>query len=81
MVPASKPSALAAGNALRAMENFSAAESPFCQWKKGLETAPKILKFEEKARVGADADDDPKLSEFEKEFAEGEKIVTERDKK
>lgn len=82
LLPAGKDSALAAGNALRAMENFSADDSPFTQWKKGLECAPKILTFEEKAKVDPKDDEDgEQLSEFEKEFAEGEKVVTELTKK
>lgn len=82
LVPANKDSALAAGNALRGMENFAAADSPFAAWKKGLETAPKIISYEEKAKVSAgDGNDGEQLTEFEREFAEGEKIVTERDKK
>lgn len=82
LLPANKTSALAAGNALRAMENFSAADSPFSEWKKGVETGPKILTFEEKARVEPEKDgQDKELSEFERDFAEGEKLVTDLTKK
>lgn len=80
LAPAVKDSTIATGNALREMQNFSAADSPFAAWKKALKDTPVILGFAEKARVEAENAGGPELSEFEREFAEGEKIVTDRRK-
>ena len=81
LLPADKAAELSNGNALRAMENFSKDDSPYAVWKKGLESRSKIIDFREKAKVPADDKAGEQLSEFEREYAEGEQIVTSRNKK
>lgn len=76
LAPAIKDSMISTGNALRAMENFSSDDSPFAAWKKSLKDTPVIMDFREKALLEADEASSPGLSEFDREFAEGEKIVT-----
>lgn len=76
LAPAVKDSTVSTGMALRGMEDFSKDDSPFAAWKKGLKDAPVVVDFAEKAKIEADADKGgEQLSEFDREMAEGAKIV------
>lgn len=76
LLPKQKDGAVKTGLALRRMDNFAADDSPFKAWREDLEARGKSVDTREKAPAGGeDQDEGEQLDEFEKEFAEGQKIV------